>query len=70
MKILFIGSRLYDDVDFYVNIPFCTTKCSYCSFISAPLEKVKNYVEPYVDALLKEIEYAKQTGKNITYYEK
>lgn len=46
-------------VDFYVNIPFCTTKCSYCSFISAPIDKVQNYVEPYVDALLKEIEYAK-----------
>lgn len=46
-------------VDFYVNIPFCTTKCSYCSFISAPIDKVKNYVAPYVDALLKEIEYAK-----------
>ena len=47
-------------VDFYVNIPFCTTKCSYCSFISAPIDKVQNYVVPYVDALLKEIEYAKQ----------
>ena len=46
-------------VDFYVNIPFCTTKCSYCSFISAPIDKVKNYVTPYVDALLKEIDYAK-----------
>ncbi len=27
-------------VDFYVNIPFCTTKCSYCSFISAPITKL------------------------------
>lgn len=55
----------YNDnyVDFYVNIPFCTTKCSYCSFISAPLEKVKQYVAPYVDALLKEIEFAKQIIK-------
>ena len=46
-------------VDFYVNIPFCTTKCSYCSFISAPIDKVQNYVVPYVDALLKEMDYAK-----------
>ena len=55
----------YNDnyVDFYVNIPFCTTKCSYCSFISAPLEKVQNYVTPYVDALLKEIEFAKKIIK-------
>ena len=47
-------------VDFYVNIPFCTTKCSYCSFISAPIDKVQNYVKPYVDALIKEIEFAKK----------
>lgn len=52
----------YNDnfVDFYVNIPFCTSKCSYCSFISAPIDKVQNYVEPYVEALIKEIEFAKQ----------
>lgn len=47
-------------VDFYVNIPFCTTKCSYCSFISAPIDAVRNYVKPYVDALIKEIEFAKK----------
>ena len=47
-------------VDFYVNIPFCTTKCSYCSFISAPIDKVENYVKPYVDALIKEIEFTKK----------
>ena len=47
-------------VDFYVNIPFCTTKCSYCSFISAPIDKVQNYVTPYVDTLLKEIEFTKK----------
>ena len=47
-------------IDFYVNIPFCTTKCSYCSFISAPIDKVQNYVEPYIDALIKEIEWTKK----------
>lgn len=54
-------------VDFYVNIPFCTTKCSYCSFISAPIDKVKNYVTPYVDALLKEIEYSKNLIREKSY---
>ena len=47
-------------VNFYVNIPFCTTRCSYCSFISAEIGKNECLVKPYVDALLKEIEYAKQ----------
>ena len=57
-------------VDFYVNIPFCTTKCSYCSFISAPIDKVENYVEPYVDALIKEIEFTKKMIKDKCYFVK
>lgn len=57
-------------VDFYVNIPFCTSKCSYCSFISAPIEQVKNYVTPYVDALVKEIEFAKQLIRDKCYFVK
>ena len=47
-------------VDFYVNIPFCTTRCSYCSFISAEIGKNECLVKPYVDALLNEIESTKQ----------
>ena len=43
-------------VNFYINIPFCTSKCSYCSFISAEIGKIQNFVSPYVDALIKEIE--------------
>lgn len=50
-------------VDFYVNIPFCTTRCSYCSFISAEIGKNECLVKPYVDALIKEIEFAKQIIK-------
>lgn len=47
-------------VDFYVNIPFCTTRCSYCSFISAEVGKNECLIKPYVDALIREIEFAKQ----------
>lgn len=50
-------------VDFYVNIPFCTTRCSYCSFISAEIGKNECLVKPYVDALIQEINYAKQIIK-------
>ena len=47
-------------VDFYVNIPFCPSKCYYCSFISSPIDKCKEQVEPYLNALIKEIESAKK----------
>ena len=42
--------------DLYISLPFCPTKCEYCSFITAPIEKTKIYVEKYVDCLIKELE--------------
>ncbi len=51
-----------DSVSIYVGIPFCPSRCSYCSFISQATEHNNKYVEPYTDAVIKEIEY---TGKII-----
>lgn len=42
----------------YIGIPFCPTTCSYCSFTSFPLTKFGELTEPYIEALLKEMEYA------------
>ena len=39
----------------YVGIPFCPTRCAYCSFISADVKGALALVEPYVDALCREI---------------
>lgn len=41
--------------DLYVGIPFCVTRCSYCSFTSGELARLHKYVEPYVDVLCKDI---------------
>ena len=45
-----------DEIDFFVNIPICTTRCSYCSFISAEYGKIKKIIPNYVDMLCREIE--------------
>ncbi|MDE7336758.1 MAG: coproporphyrinogen dehydrogenase HemZ, partial [Clostridia bacterium] len=45
-----------NEVDIFVNIPICVSRCVYCSFISAQLDKIKKYVSPYCDLLVKEIE--------------
>ncbi|MDD6159791.1 MAG: coproporphyrinogen dehydrogenase HemZ [Oscillospiraceae bacterium] len=42
----------------YVGIPFCPTRCAYCSFISADVKGALAMVEPYVDALCREIQAA------------
>ncbi|MDD3410215.1 MAG: coproporphyrinogen dehydrogenase HemZ [Eubacteriales bacterium] len=45
-----------DDIDVYIGIPFCRTRCLYCSFPGEALGKGRQ-VEPYLAALLKEMEY-------------
>lgn len=47
-----------DRFDLYVGIPFCRTRCAYCSFASGELGDGSR-VTPYVDALLREIERSK-----------
>ena len=55
------------DVDIYVGIPFCTSRCSYCSFVSRELKRSKVLTGIYLDALEKEIRSAKEilAGRNI-----
>jgi oxygen-independent coproporphyrinogen-3 oxidase len=44
-----------EEVSLYVGIPFCPTRCSYCSFVSQSVDKSLLLVEPYLEALYKEI---------------
>lgn len=61
---------ILEDIDYkngyslYVGIPFCPTRCLYCSFTSYPLDKYSSYVEKYLEALFKEIDYAKDMIKD------
>lgn len=43
------------DIAVYVGIPFCPTRCAYCSFVSQSVERSFSLVPPYVDALVEEI---------------
>lgn len=49
-----------DEIDVFVNIPICVSRCVYCSFISAQLDKIKKSVGPYCDLLIKELELTKK----------
>lgn len=44
----------------YVGIPFCPSKCSYCSFVMASIERAEKLIEPYTKLLCEEI---KQTAE-------
>ncbi len=43
------------DLSLYVGIPFCPTRCAYCSFVSRSIGKRTELLEPYLDALRQEI---------------
>ncbi|SHI65325.1 coproporphyrinogen III oxidase, anaerobic [Clostridium amylolyticum] len=42
-------------ISVYIGMPFCPTRCAYCSFASNPIASCKSQVVPYLDALKKEI---------------
>ncbi len=43
------------DVCLYVGIPFCPTRCAYCSFVSQSVEKSMALIPPFLDALEQEV---------------
>ena len=40
----------------YLDIPFCPSKCIYCSFASMGVDQMKHFVEPYLEAMFTEID--------------
>ena len=58
--------QAYDDgISIYVGIPFCPSRCAYCSFVSFSVDKCEQLLEPYMDCLLKEITASAELVKNI-----
>ena len=57
------------DVSLYVGIPFCPTRCSYCSFVSRTIGKKTELLDPYLTALMRELEVTgrllAQSGRKI-----
>lgn len=43
------------DICLYIGIPFCPSRCAYCSFVSQSVEKSTDLIQPFLEALKKEI---------------
>ena len=58
-----------DDLSVYVGIPFCPTRCSYCSFVSRTVGKKTDLLDKYLAALEREIQVTarlmKESGKHL-----
>ena len=59
------AGRTARDVSLYVGIPFCPTRCAYCSFVSNSVEKSFRLVEPYLEALHAEIASAGEMVRSL-----
>ena len=44
-----------DDISLYVGIPFCPSRCYYCSFVSSTTAQSGHLIAPYLDTLCREI---------------
>ncbi len=47
----------------YIHIPFCPTRCAYCSFTSFPVSQYRELMGGYIEALIKELEYIAKKQK-------
>ncbi len=53
-KIVSLSKR--DSFSLYISIPFCPTRCSYCSFVSHSVEQAKKLVPQYIEKLCLELQ--------------
>lgn len=62
--------NLQDEVSIYIGIPFCPTKCAYCTFPAYAIHRKNGRVESFLDGLHEEIKeigaWLKKRNKKIT----
>ena len=53
------------DIALYIGVPFCPTRCAYCSFVSIGVEKSHKLSPQFTDVLLGEIDAAAETARSL-----
>ncbi|MDD6483441.1 MAG: coproporphyrinogen dehydrogenase HemZ [Clostridiales bacterium] len=56
-----------NSVSLYIGIPFCPTRCLYCSFVSADMRVSGKYMPEFVEKLLLEIEKTGEIIRKLSY---
>ncbi len=57
-------SMYADGVSIYIGIPFCPTRCLYCSFVTCGTRQAAKLMGEYIENLKKEITHTSQILKN------
>ncbi len=58
------GRAASNSISIYINIPFCPSRCLYCSFAAEVVQQKNNRIDTYVDALIKELELSASAYKD------
>jgi oxygen-independent coproporphyrinogen-3 oxidase len=63
--------KMPDDLcSLYISIPFCPTRCAYCSFVSYTTPRLLSLIEPYIEALCDDLDRTfdiiSKTGLNLS----
>lgn len=54
-----------DSFSLYISVPFCPSRCNYCSFVSHSVEQAKKLIPKYVELLCEEIKQTAEMVKKI-----
>jgi oxygen-independent coproporphyrinogen-3 oxidase len=54
-----------DFVNLYISVPFCPTRCRYCSFVSQSIEKEGHLIPEYINCLYDEIKHTARVTKEL-----
>lgn len=49
----------------YVGVPFCPSRCSYCSFVMASIERANSLIDPYVELLCDELKVTAEIANSL-----
>ena len=53
-----------DSFSLYISVPFCPSRCNYCSFVSHSVEQAKAYIPQYVDHLCEELKITAKKARD------
>ncbi len=61
----FLEENRPESCSLYLSIPFCPTRCSYCSFVSQTVERSARLIPEYVELLCRETAYTGEIAKEL-----
>ncbi len=60
-----VSKSTHDSFSLYISIPFCPSRCNYCSFVSHSVEQAKKLIPTYVELLCQEIAEAAKIANEL-----